>query len=209
MLLLAKFLIYLISLPSLENRIFAVSKCCLTKISKFSYSINFYHFKKDGICEESETFLSCSKDCPDELPGCEVFNDQGCRLNSQIDANSGVDKRRWQTPKPGQPGYLPGFQDQYALVGYADIRYKSIDRTSADLCIVAIHKYNATLTYYFSGEPQLSNCKTFTNAQNKSVGLRVIGADGTRLDISSVNFVWNAQPLTPRPGDYRSGQKGI
>lgn len=152
--------------------------------------------------------MNCSSDCPNELPGCDRFNDESCRSGSQISANDGVAKRRWQTPRPGQKGYLPSFQDQHSLVGHADIRYTSTQRNEADVCIIAIHRNPVTLTYYFNNEPQAANCRRFTSAFKTSVALRVTGSDGTRLDIAAVDLWWNAEPLLYRPGDFRNGQKG-
>lgn len=177
----------------------------------FSSPVRLDHINdclKDGVCEETESFVTCPEDCPNELPGCERFNDESCNSGSQIAANEGVEKRRWQTPKAGQKGYLPGFQDNYALVGYADIRYTSPQRDAADLCIVAIHKSPVTLTYYFDGVGQSAYCKRYSSSHKTSVSLRVTGSDGTQLNIAAVNFLWNAQSIANRPGDYRNGQKG-
>ena len=164
----------------------------------------------DGICDEGQNFQTCPEDCPNQLPGCGIFNDEGCKSGSQITANPGVENRRWQTPKPGTKGWLPGFQHNYALVGYADIRYTSTARTEADVCIVATHKDagSVTLTYIFDGAPQSSNCRKFSSSFKDRVTLKVTGSDGTELDIAAVTLIWNAQPLKQRGGDYRNGQKG-
>jgi alpha-amylase len=154
--------------------------------------------------------LTCPDDCPNELPGCERFNDESCKSGSQYHANEGVFKRRWQTPKPGAPGYRPSFQHMYALVGYGDIKYTSPSRTEAEVCIVAIHKdsNSVKLTYHFNNDPQVANCKTFTTSHKSSVALKVTGSDGTSLEIHPIELYWNREPLANRPGDYRNGQKG-
>lgn len=162
----------------------------------------------DAICDTTETFQSCPQDCLIELADCEIFDDENCHSGSQLSANEGVNARRWQSPKPGQPDYVPGFQDNWALVGYADIRYTSPQRNAADLCIVATHKDNVALTYHFDGQQQASNCKRYTDAHKSFVSLRVTGSDGTKLDIAAVNFLWNAVALPFRQGDFRNGQKG-
>lgn len=164
----------------------------------------------DGVCEEPETFMTCPEDCPNELPGCQRFNDEGCRSGSQIDANPGVEKRRWQTPKPGTKGYQPSFQHYYALTGYADVRYTSAARTEADLCIIAIHKDQGKVTfkYLFDGQEQSTNCKRYSTAHKDEVQLRVEASDGTTLDVQPFQLIWNVQSLAPRAGDYRNGQKG-
>jgi alpha-amylase len=144
------------------------------------------------------------------LPGCERFNDESCQGGQQFHANEGLNKRRWQTPKPGTPGYQPSYQDNYALVGYADIRYTSAARTSADVCIVALHKTKgAQLTYYFEGQAQTSECKRFDSSHKGKVALKVTcQSDSTQLEIAAVSLIWNLQKLADRPGDFRSGQKG-
>ncbi|RNA38528.1 Alpha catalytic domain containing [Brachionus plicatilis] len=164
----------------------------------------------DDICEETESFMTCPVDCPNELPGCERFNDESCQSGDQLHANPFVAKRRWQTPKPGQKNYQPSYQDYHSLVGYADIRYTSTARTEADVCIIATHKNQAkvTLQYLFNGVAQSANCKRFTSSLKDEVKLNVLASDNTKLEIPPVNLYWNIQPLASRPGDYRNGQKG-
>jgi alpha-amylase len=165
---------------------------------------------KDNICEEGETFMTCPVDCPNELPNCDRFNDEGCRSGSQINANEGVEKRRWQTPKPGDKNYQPSYQDYHSLVGYADIKYTNPLRTEADVCIIAIHKNRSKvkLAYYFNDVEQDSNCKRFSSSNTEVVELRVVASDGTKLTIPGVDLIWNVQKLAQRPGDFRNGQKG-
>jgi len=134
----------------------------------------FYFFicVLDGVCEgPEETFATCPQDCTNELPHCGIFNDEGCKSGSQFHANEGVGKRRWQTPKPGQKNYQESFQDYHSLVGYGDIRYKSVARTEADVCIIATHRNagQVTMEYYFNDQPQAEMCKTFTSAHKTEV----------------------------------------
>ncbi len=107
-------------------------------------------------------------------------------------------------------GYQPSYQDNYALVGYADIKYTSPARTEADVCIVAIHKDQSkvTLTYYFEGQAQATPCKRFTTSHTGTVALKVTASDNTKLEIAAITLIWNVQKLADRPGDYRNGQKG-
>ena len=160
------------------------------------------------MCEEGETYLNCPQDCTNELPGCERFNDESCRSGSQFHANEGLEKRRWQTPKPGSKGYQSSYQDYHSLVGYADIRYTNPTRTEADVCIVALTRTNAKLQYFFNEVAQADNCKRFSSAYKSQVNLKVTGSDGTTLTIPSVDLNWNAESLKSRAGDYRNGQKG-
>ena len=155
--------------------------------------------------------MTCAVDCPNELPNCERFNDEGCRSGSQIYANEGVEKRRWQTPKPGDKLYQPSYQDYHSLVGYADIKYTSRLRAEADVCIIAVHKnpQRVTFKYYFNEIEQDEKCKRFASTYAGVVELRVVASDGSQLIIPAVDLIWNSQKLAQRPGDFRNGQKGI
>ncbi|CAF1006803.1 unnamed protein product, partial [Didymodactylos carnosus] len=166
-------------------------------------------FCGDGKCEKDETAQSCPQDCPNELPGCQIFNEESCSGGQQFHANPSVAEKRWQTPKPGAQRYQTSFQDYHALVGYADIIYKTKDRTSADVCIEATHKTaSVTLTYHFDGVAQTSKCKAYTNAYKGILKVIVTGNDNTVLELPDVDLIWNANPILSRPGDYRNGQKG-
>ena len=142
------------------------------------------------------------------MPDCERFNDEGCKSGDQFHANLGVEKRRWQSPKPGSKEYQASYQDHYVLVGYGDIRYTSTSRTEADVCIVATHKNQAKLTFLFNGEKQASNCKRFTTSHKSKISLNVEGSDGSKLEIPALHLIWNSKTLASRQGDYRYGQKG-
>jgi alpha-amylase len=124
-----------------------------------------------------------------------------------------VEKRRWQTPKPNAPTYQTSFQDYHSLVGYADIKYVSTSRNEADVCIVKIHKNpdnSVQFKYFFNGLEQPDNCKRFNSAYKDKITLKVIGSDGTQLDLPPVHMLWNQMPLKSRLNDgvYRDGQKG-
>ena len=125
----------------------------------------------DGVCEGGETFVSCPEDCNNELPGCDRFNDESCRSGSQFNANPGVEKRRWQTPKPGAKNYQASYQDFHSLVGYGDIRYTSPARTEADVCIVIRHKSidSVKFEYFFNEQAQAENCKRFSTSHKSEV----------------------------------------
>lgn len=174
---------------------------------KFLFIESFF---LDGVCEGDETYLTCPEDCTNELPGCDRFNMDSCSGGSQFHANPGQDKRRWQTPKQGHPNYQASFQDMHSLVGYGDIRYTSPARTSADVCIVAIHRLEGqvTMEYHFNGVAQSENCKRFTTADSGEVSLKVVASDGSELVIPAMTLLWNAQTLGSRPGDFRGGKKG-
>ena len=59
----------------------------------------------------------------------------------------------------------------YALVGYADIKYRSTGLKEADLCIVALHKDGSSISlkYYFNGEAQDGNCRLYTDSYKDDV----------------------------------------
>lgn len=164
----------------------------------------------DGICQTNENYQTCPEDCPNELPGCSIFQEEGCLSGSQTSANPGVDAKRWQTPKPGSKGYQASFQNYHVLVGYADIIYTDTSRRTADVCIQARHRYagTVTLTYTFDGASQSSNCKRYTSSYNTILQASVTGSDGSTLKLPEIDFVWNARPLASRAGDFRNGQKG-
>ncbi|CAF3812638.1 unnamed protein product [Rotaria sordida] len=167
----------------------------------------------DGICQTNENFQTCAQDCPNELPGCNIFNEEFCpggQQGQQFHANADVNDKRWQTPKPGTSGYQSSFQDYHTLVGYADIIYTSADRLSADVCLEAKHRYPATvtLTYYFDGVAQMTKCKHYTAAYTGILSTMIIGNDGSSLELPETDLLWNAKPVLHRIGDYRNGQKG-
>jgi alpha-amylase len=148
-----------------------------------------------------------------ELPNCEIFNDESCLSDDQINANSGIEKRRWQTPRQGQQDYQPSYQDYHTLVGYADIKYTNYTRNQADVCMILNHKHqnskNIKFRYFFNEQESSSNCKLFNNLKDFSIiKLRAEASDGTKLTIPEVDLYWNNQNLANRPGDFREGKKG-
>lgn len=164
----------------------------------------------DGKCLPPETHATCPQDCPNDLPGCQVFPAEACLSGDQFHANPGVDAKRWQSPKPGTGWYQPSYQHYYTLVGYADIIYTDTTRQSASVCLRAIHKNDTqvTFTYVFDNTTQTNSCKTYTSAYTGILQAKILASDNTSLVLPEVDFAWNAKPLASRPGDYRNGQKG-
>lgn len=143
------------------------------------------------------------------LPGCETFDTEKCKSDTQFHSNPEVNSRRWQTPKPGAENYQKSFQDYHSLVGYADIVYESPERTKALVCIKAIHKNNdINLEYFFNEQKESSNCKNFDSSFKSEVKLSVKASDGSKLEIDPIVFAWNNPKIPERPGDFRKGQKG-
>ena len=164
----------------------------------------------DGTCQPNENHQMCPQDCPNELPGCDIFREESCQSGSQFHANPGVDAKRWQTPKPGTNGYQASYQDYHTLVGYADIIYTGTDRQSANVCLEIKHRYisSVTFNYFFDGVTQTDKCKRFTSSYTSILNARVVGSDGSTLQLPEIDFLWNAKPIASRSGDYRNGQKG-
>jgi hypothetical protein len=164
----------------------------------------------DGKCVPPKTHKTCPQDCPDVLPGCNIFPAESCQSGDQFHANPGVDDKRWQTPKPGTTGYQPSYQDYYTFVGYADIIYTDTSRQSANVCLRTIHRNASTVTftYIFDDVTQTNNCKVFTNTYTNILQAVVIASDNSTLKLPEIDFIWNAKTLANRSGDYRNGQKG-
>lgn len=164
----------------------------------------------DGKCVPPKTHITCPQDCPDVLPGCDVFPSEACQSGTQFHANPGVDAKRWQAPKPGADGYQPSYQHYYTLVGYADIIYTDSTRQSANVCIQTIHTNasSVTFTYYFDNVTQTSSCKQYTTAYTGILQAGVVASDNSSLFLPDIDFIWNVKPLASRSGDYRNGQKG-
>jgi hypothetical protein len=164
----------------------------------------------DGICESNETHQICPQDCPNDLPGCDIFPAESCLNGTQFHANPGVDAKRWQAPKPGSDGYRPSYQDYYVLVGYADIIYTDTDRRSANVCLQTIYRYSTSVifSYFFDGVAQNDKCKLFTSTYTGILEAVVTASDGSTLKLPEIDFIWNSKQLVNRTGDYRNGQKG-
>ena len=164
----------------------------------------------DGKCTPPKTHQTCPEDCPDILPGCDIYPEESCQSDTQFHANPGVDAKRWQTPRPGADGYQPSYQHFYRLVGYADIIYTDTTRQSANVCIQTIHRNSSavTFTYYFDNVTQTNNCKLYTSAYQGILRTSVAASDNTTLVLPEIDFLWNVKPLANRSGDYRNGQKG-
>ncbi len=84
--------------------------------------------------------------------------------------------------------------------------------SSAIAEIIAEHRDGAVLSYSFGGVKQSTNTKKFYAETDKThVDVTVYGADGTKITLDPIDFVWNApavHPVEEAKGDYRSGQKG-
>ena len=148
-----------------------------------------------------------------DLPGCQTFQDNHCSGN-QINSNASMAQRRWFTPKRGDSGYLPSFQDYSHLVGYAHVQYADEKKDSATVEVRAVHKDSSvTLTYIFDGV-QTTSASVVMNSKNfsgKALDITVKGSDGTTLNLEPVDFVWNVPALNLNPSSapsYRNGQKG-
>ena len=96
------------------------------------------------------------------------------------------------------------------LAGHVHLTYDSA-HSSAIAEVLATHRDNATLTYAFNGITQSSNTKKFVDVDASPVSVSIYGADGSRVDLDPIDFIWNNPPVHPiqeSQGDYRNGQKG-
>ena len=68
------------------------------------------------------------------------------------------------------------------------------------------------MSYSFGGVTQSNPVKKFSSTSDKGpLSVAIVGADGARIDLEPIDFVWDApavHPLEEAAGDYRSGQKG-
>jgi alpha-amylase len=146
-----------------------------------------------------------------DLPGCQVFQDNHCSGN-QINSNASMNERRWFTPARNEEGYLESFQDYSHLVGYSVVQYTDVTKTAATVIIKATHKDSVPLTYVFDNTITTnSNSMIFTakNFSDKVLQIMVKGSDGTVLNLEPIDFHWNLQSLpTTLSKNYRNGQKG-
>ena len=125
-----------------------------------------------------------------DLPGCQVFQDNHCSGN-QINSNASMNERRWFTPARNEEGYLESFQDYSHLVGYSVVQYTDVTKTAATVIIKATHKDSVPLTYVFDNTITTnSNSMIFTakNFSDKVLQIMVKGSDGTVLNLEPIDF---------------------
>ena len=144
----------------------------------------------------------------DGLDGCGILEGMSCQ-GSSGDMNEKFKDNQWNTPPRKDEKWIPGFQDMSVLTGYPQLKYTSGLRS----CTVTVFTKTAKdldLTYYFDGEGQKSNQKTFDSSYNKLLKIKVVAASGEQLEFDDVDFAWNVAPL--KETEYnkltRNGQKG-
>lgn len=140
------------------------------------------------------------------LPGCDVFTENRCQ-GTQIDTPDLFENHRWFTPLRGDADYRPSFQDYGKLVANAHVVYNN-DRTSATVDLRAKARDSTDLSFWFDGKESKSPVASFDKSFTKPLRLAVSTSDGARIELDPVDFVWNAQPVASRDGDFRGGQKG-
>eukprot|EP00727_Mastigamoeba_balamuthi_P001303 m51a1_g1117 hypothetical protein (851) ;mRNA; f:163061-166336 len=170
---------------------------------------------EDGwkLCPDSSSSAGSvcvqGNECPmPPLPGCQIFEDNRCKTDTQIDTDAKYADNVWYTPRPGDADYLESFGDYWRLVGHAHVVYDA-GRTSAKVSIIAQHRDpTVTLSYEFDGVKQSNNVKAYTASDAGPAVVRVLGADGAVLKLQDVDFQWSAPKVDRTDGDFRSGQKG-
>lgn len=139
-----------------------------------------------------------------------ILRRQQCQGN-EIITDPSFDDHRWYTPGPGSKDYISSFQSFHVLVGHVHLTYDS-SHTSATAEIIAEHRDKVALSYSFGGVTQSVPVKKFSSTSDKGpLSVAIVGADGARIDLEPIDFVWDApavHPLEEAAGDYRSGQKG-
>ncbi|KAJ5072266.1 alpha-amylase [Anaeramoeba ignava] len=192
--------------PPCSNHGTCVNGTCDCQDGYYTANCSLYCNPDDHILCEDGTRCVVGHTCP-PLPGCEIFTDGKCS-GDEINMPDSFANRRWQTPGQNDPDYQSSFQYYNVLVGYADVKYSS-DRKSATVNLIGIHKNSVTLTYEFDGQTQSSSQKSFDSSFNKPLTLAIYGADGSKLKLDPVDFMWNTHtPIVHESGDYRNGQKG-
>ena len=94
-------------------------------------------------------------------------------------------------------------------MAHVHLSYSS-DRKTVKAEIIAEHRDKVGLTYSFDNEKQNSNTKMFSSSDKGPVAVAVMGADGSKIELDPIDFLWDAPSVTPKnpSGDYRDGQKG-
>ena len=164
------------------------------------------------------------------LPGCQTFSDNQCQGSATATPGEYA-PRAWQAPAPGQPGYLPSYQQHYRLVGYARADSASAARARANVSVLArAADAGAALEYSFDGgaswaarswaavcSAPAADCDVLlplatcaVAGQQGSVNASVRHAGGAALAADPVWLSWCVPPLAPPPPgrDDRGGQKG-
>ena len=145
-----------------------------------------------------------------ELPTCQVYSENKCEGNAIV-TDPSFEDHRWFTPARGEPGYVSSFQDYSVLAAHVHLVYDS-SRTVATAEVLADHRDKLNMTYTFNGITQQSNKISFSKSANSApVTVTVSGADGSKITLDPIDFMWNApevHPVEESAGDYRNGQKG-
>ncbi|PPQ77545.1 hypothetical protein CVT24_005235 [Panaeolus cyanescens] len=139
--------------------------------------------------------------------GCGNFNGLDSCAGNTFEFPLSSERRRWQTPPRGNAAYQDSFQDYSHLIGYADIQYNSA-RTGAVVTVNAASKTGSALTYNFGGTSQSSPTFQVTNALKTDLAITVTSADGKKLVLDPINFVWQNPTLDKAQASFNGGQKG-
>eukprot|EP00770_Monocercomonoides_exilis_P006776 MONOS_6742.1-p1 / transcript=MONOS_6742.1 / gene=MONOS_6742 / organism=Monocercomonoides_exilis_PA203 / gene_product=alpha amylase / transcript_product=alpha amylase / location=Mono_scaffold00218:31152-32927(+) / protein_length=592 / sequence_SO=supercontig / SO=protein_coding / is_pseudo=false len=141
-----------------------------------------------------------------DLPGCDLNPTLSCTGN-EGNMNEKWKDNLWNTPPRNHSKWHAGFQDMSVLQGYPQLQYNA-DHTECTVTIYTKTKNPMLLYYYFDGQIQSSPSKKYDTSYKNSLKVIVTARSGERLELDEIDFLWNVQPLRPRSGDYRNGQKG-
>ena len=169
------------------------------------------------------------------LPGCQTYTDNQCS-GDNITTPGEFAPRTWQTPAPGEAGYLPSYQQHYRLVGYARADYTDATRSAANVSLLTrAADAGAAWEYSFNSGASWqqrawaltcsaaapgcdvvlapSACSSAGGQGSVNATVREAGGGGggaVVLAVDPVYLAWCVPPLAPAQAgrDDRGGQKG-
>eukprot|EP00770_Monocercomonoides_exilis_P008203 MONOS_8161.1-p1 / transcript=MONOS_8161.1 / gene=MONOS_8161 / organism=Monocercomonoides_exilis_PA203 / gene_product=alpha amylase / transcript_product=alpha amylase / location=Mono_scaffold00299:40497-42404(-) / protein_length=636 / sequence_SO=supercontig / SO=protein_coding / is_pseudo=false len=175
-----------------------ITAVCLTVIAIVAPLIVLH----SPLVRRHASFQQSSKD----LPGCEIHPFLSCHeMEGEMDEK--WKDNLWNTPPRNHSRWSGGFQDMSVLQGYPQLQYNA-DHTECTVTIYTKTKNPMLLYYYFDGQIQSSPSKKYDTSYKRPLKVIVTARSGEKLELDEIDFLWNVQPLRPRKGDYRNGQKG-
>lgn len=141
--------------------------------------------------------------------GCGNWNGgDSCPNDATSAFNSSAERRRWQTPPQGGPGYASSFGTYRDLVGYADIQYNTL-RNSAAVVVNAVSRTGEAISFSFNGGAlTTNNVYQVNSAFSAALPITLSTSSGKTLTLDPINFIWQNAPLTAAQSTFQNGQKG-
>ena len=161
--------------------------------------------RDEKIIAAMQNWLGLETEEWEELPYPVVYKNLKCKKDEK-DISSSYSANLWNTPPRGSIRWKEGYQDMNVLVGYAQLKYTQ----GQDKCTVIVYTktaINLDLKYYFNGQDQDDNSKTFDSTFEGVLKVVVKASTGETLELEDIDFVWNSEPLKTPKYDTK-GQKG-